>query len=84
MNRQSVGLVHDGCRLARRIFAAGVEVFNDAPYHNRLGDHSDDAHCPIAHWTAADVDIEHASQPSHPAHRRSVRWVIVSGIGPGV
>ena len=31
MNRQPVGLVHDGCRLARGVFAAGVEVFNDAP-----------------------------------------------------
>ena len=29
MNRQPVGLVHDGCRLARRIFAAGIEVFNE-------------------------------------------------------
>ena len=32
MQRQPVGLVHDGCRLARRIVAAGVEVFNDAPF----------------------------------------------------
>ena len=49
MKRQPVGLVHDGCRLARRVFAAGVEVFNEASYHHRLGDHSDDAQCPIAH-----------------------------------
>ena len=83
MKRQPVGLVHDGCPLARRVFAAGVKVFNDAPYRHRLGDHSDDAQCPIAHRTAADLDIEHASQPSHPAHRRPGRWVIISGVGPG-
>ena len=83
MKQQPVGLVHDGCRLVRRVFAAGVKVFNDAPYLHRLGDHSDDAQYPIAHRTAADLDIEHALKSCHPVHRRPGRWVIVSGVGPG-
>ncbi len=83
MQRQPVGLVQDRCRLARRTVAAGVEMLNDAPYRHRFSDRSDDAQYPSAYRTAADVNIEHASQPSHLAHRHSVRWVIVGGVGPG-
>ena len=64
MKRKPVGLVHDGGRLARRVFAAGVEVFSDAAYHHQLSDRSDPVRCPISHRRAADIDIEHEGLPS--------------------
>ncbi len=53
-------------------------MVEDVGDNTGLGDDSDDAQCLIAHRTAADIDSEHASQPSHLALRRPGRWVMLA------
>ena len=48
-----------------------------------LGDHGNDTHLALATRAAGDVDVEHVLEPSHPAHRRPGRWVIIGFLGPG-
>ena len=62
-----------------------VEMVEDAGDDTWLGDFANDLEFAATTGTAADIDIEHAFEPSHPSHRCAGRFVgVVTVLGARV
>ena len=60
-----------------------VEMLEDSGDDAGVGDDGNDAQFALATRAAAEVDVEHTLEPSHPLHWRAGRFVIGGFVGPG-